>query len=533
MTKKVISTLMALAMLLSLVCVMSVPASAAAENEGDWTTYRAASQYPPEGYIPAEGEAPKVYLPEAGYTYTEEGFTVVPADYKDTHPFMTVQTKEPQYIKDGVYLQFRVDEYSYAGDDGADYWMALTLTNKPKVDPGATKYGGGWSYLCKGPGVTSTVAVTKPDDGDVAGYFKPIGFPTLTNVPTDDEGREIYTLEIMWNNGGYSMLLNGESVPGAAAATEMLESIDDEGNFYVGVTLYSMQKDGKAALTILKYGTSEGTASTPVGSDSKEPEENQMVLAPIADPNTIEPNMPAILLNPETITATSGYNCKLEPMGDNTWRVSASDDATFFNLSPKRSISYDAKDFPVVGVMFRNTEDITTGTIWYAAGDVLGPQDGYNTPLYIEDGRTYKSDKGDYVSTVTDLSGLWEGRINTIRLSFTLYDGAAYDVCYVGCFRSEAEANAYAENYLKTLGVDISAEATTVAEIPTDPEEAADDETASVSTASAETAVGSEVTNAPESETDKSGKGCKSVISFGAAATVLALAYIGTRKKKD
>lgn len=191
MIKKAISLLLSTAMLLTLVCAMIVHTSAAAE--GDWTTYRSATEYPKEGEEP---NPEKVYKPEAGYTYTKEGFTVVPADYKDTTPYMTVQTKEAQYIKDGVYMQFRVDDYAYAGDAGADQWIGISLNSQPNVAIGNTKHGGGWSDCIRGVGDgngSCTSAVTMPDEENAPGAYQPVGFHNIT-VPLDEEGREIYTL---------------------------------------------------------------------------------------------------------------------------------------------------------------------------------------------------------------------------------------------------------------------------------------------------------------------------------------------------
>ena len=125
--KKTLAICLILTMLVGMLPLLTL--SVGAEIAGDWTTYRAASEYPTED----DGKPQK---PEAGYQYTEEGFVVVPADYTDSTPFMTVQTKDPQPIKDGVYMEFRVDDYSYSGPDrNTDNWICISVTNKPKVTP--------------------------------------------------------------------------------------------------------------------------------------------------------------------------------------------------------------------------------------------------------------------------------------------------------------------------------------------------------------------------------------------------------------
>ena len=150
-TKRIISLLISAIMLLTMLPVVTLTTEAA-NIEGDWTTYRTASEYDdPDAEFDPDAE-PSVYKPEAGYTYTDEGFTVVPADYKDTTPFMTVQSKEQQSLKDGIYLQFRIDDYSYNGGTGADQWICITLNTKTKVEPGNPEFGGNWLTLIKGTG---------------------------------------------------------------------------------------------------------------------------------------------------------------------------------------------------------------------------------------------------------------------------------------------------------------------------------------------------------------------------------------------
>ena len=119
-TKRVISLLVCTAMLLAMI-PLSLTTVGAADIKGDWTTYRFANEYDDPNAEVDPDEEPTIYKPEAGYTYTDEGFTIVPADYKDTTPAMSVVTKEPQPIKDGIYLQFCIDDYSY---DGGTAWYA-------------------------------------------------------------------------------------------------------------------------------------------------------------------------------------------------------------------------------------------------------------------------------------------------------------------------------------------------------------------------------------------------------------------------
>jgi hypothetical protein len=530
MTKRIIAMLLCALMILSMIPVMAISTSAAAD--GIWTTYRFASEYDDPDEEPDPNEEPSVYKPEAGYTYTSEGFSIVPADYTDTTPSMSVITKDKQSVKDGIYLQFRIDDYSYDGGTGADQWIALSLSTGPKVAPGSANYGGGWLTLIRGTGngnSTTLPHLTDPATEDFGGTFNNIG-SIAAPVPMDDEGREIYTFEVSHNGTEYEIKVNGVVQPGGTQTSALLDKLDENGDFYVGINIQAGVKNGTAALTILKYGTSEADATTPVGGDEKEPEENQMTIAPIEDPSTVEANKPAILWDPTTVNIKGGNNCTFTVLGDNTWRVNATDAAVFMNFSPKRKWSYAGEDFPIFGIMFRNiwTE---SGTLWYAAGEVMGAKDGCNFPVSIYDGEFYGEDE-EYVFVPWDMTDLWEGRINTIRLDFAMADETLreFDICFAGMFRSEEEAYAYAEEYLKaTTDVDPDAtkeETEAPTEAPTDAPETNAPETNAPEQ-------GGDATQAPESETDAPKEGCGSVIGFSAVAILAAAAAAVALKKKD
>ena len=541
-TKRIIALIICAVMLLTMIPVVALT-SGAAEVEGMWTTYRSAGDYDDPDETLAEGEDPPIYKPEAGYTYTDEGFTIVPADYTGTAPFMTVATKEKQSAKEGIYLQFRVDEYAYDGGTNADQWICLTLntgkeehdgTFTGKVAPGSPAYGGGWLSLIRGVGngaSTTLPHLTDPKTEDFGGTFLNIGTITA-DVPVDEEGREIYTFEVNWTGTEYEMKINGVVQPGATQATTLLEKLDPNGEFFVGVTMMANVPDGKAALTILKYGTSEADATTPVGSDDKEPEENGFEEVTIADPNTIEPNKPAILWTPDTYNIKNGNNCTFTVLGDNTWRVEATETAVFFNWSPKRKWAYNAEDFPVFGIMVRNIW-VDGGTLWYAAGEVLGAQNDCQFPFSIYDGEMYEAADGtEYFYMLIDLDGMWEGKINTIRMDLAMQDEASreFDILFAGMFRSYDEGKAYGEEHLKTIGV-LDSDWTEAPETTAAPETEAPETNATVDTNATDT--GAADTKAPETTAATTEGGCASVIGMSAVAVLAAGAAFVALKKKD
>ena len=449
-TKRMTALLMALLLLTALLPQTLLPIGAV-EVMGDWTTYRFAYEYPDpnEPYDPWDET---IYRPEAGYQYTEEGFSTIAPSYEETTPSMTVITKEKQSVKDGIYLQFRVDDFSYDGGTGKDEWIALTLTTEGKVAPGHTAYGGGWMTLIRGRGdgnSTMMPHLTDPKTNDFDGMFTYVGMGSGA-VPLDDQGREIYTLEVTWNGREYEMKINGVVQPGTAQTTALLNKLDSDGEFYVGINIQSAVKDGTCALTILKYGTCEEDAVTPVGSDYKAPEANEFVVAEVEDPDTVSENQPAILWSPETYDLRLGENVSFTVSGDDTWRGAGFENYASWVFKAKNSWSYAAEDFPVFGMLLRNVGDFS-GVLAYAAGEVDAYWDDYSVDLGF--GTPYGED-GEYVFVPVDMTDLWHGRIKGIMLGLSL-ENREFDICFAGMFRSEDEAYTYAENYLTDRGISV------------------------------------------------------------------------------
>lgn len=541
--KSTFAFFVALLMILSSIPAMTFTASAA-EVVGDWDTYRAATDYKEPD--PETGEI-KAYRPAPGYTYTEEGFTTIPADYTNTTPFMTVQSKEKQSVKDGIYMEFRIDDYAYGGEDGAsDHWIAISLWSQQKVSPGNVKNGEGWVGHLRAPGggaasaCESSITVAKTDTN--AGSYSVPGIAACNAPQLDDEGREIYTYEVSWNGSQYEMKINGSPVAAMNAATTRLEEIDPNGEFYVGITLYSVAKNGAAALSILKYGTSESTATIPVGSDSKEPEENINVPpADIADPSTVPADQPCVAWDANTVNITTGGHLEFSPMGDGSYHVVGSEVSGYFSWHINRKISYDSKDFPVFAFLLRNYWGSDAG-LFYCAGDVVSANANYYTSWSPFDGDIFSTEEDEYTLVFVDLADMWEGRINSVRLEFggmTDADMREFDICWMGFFRNEDEARAYNQVRLKALGVNTEeTEAPTdeVTEAPTDEvTEAPTDEVTEAPTNTPDENPTEAPTGTPDETdgTDDTKKGCGSVVGMSAAIILTAAAAAYALHKKD
>ncbi len=443
--RRILPWILCAVMVLSMIPATIVATGAAEPGEGMWTTYRFANEYPDED---DEADETVIYKPNAGYTYTEEGFSVIAPDFTDITPAVSFQSKEKINLKDGVYLRFRIDEYSYGGTTNADHWIAPVITTEQKAAPGNVNYGGGWLTLIRGNGdgnFSSLVHMTDP----ARKTFQHIGTRNGT-VPMDDEGREIYTLSITWDTylETYKIMLNGVEQPGATQTTALLEKLSPSGEFYIGVNIHSGVQSGTAACTILKYGTSEATATTPVGNDRADPEKNQFVQAPIADPNTVPVNTPAILWSPETYKLTNGNNINFTVQDNLTWKAVATDSAVYWEFAAKNDWSYDADDFPVFGILLRSFR-LNDGVCWYCAGEIMTPHNNCTKPFYSGAGQ-YLDEAGEYIFIPIDLRGVWHGRINLVRLAFDMYDplSRTFGICFAGMFRSEAEAYSYANNYV-------------------------------------------------------------------------------------
>ncbi len=533
--KRILSVLVAAVMVLSMMPAMSFSTSAA-DIEGDWDTFRSGDTY-------EETDEP-TYAPAGGYEYTDEGFVMIGADYSNTTPFNTVQSKGKQAIKEGMYMEFRVDDYSYSGADGtADNWICLTIWNGQAPVPGNTHYGAGWLCLIRdngtvgGPVSLESYNTVAYEEGVNAGAFTALGANnTPAGVPLDDQGREVYTFEVTHDGTSYTISVNGTAVLGSAELTAHLDGLDPNGEFYIGVTMMSTVKDGKAAMSILKYGTDKASATTPVGSDSKDPEENpNQPPAPIADPSTVEVNKPCILYDANTVSKpTEANQMNVSPKGDGSFHIEMTDANAFLFFSTKRTESYSAQDFPVIALLFRDCW-ASGGTIWYFSGDILSANGQYQTNWSAYDGEVYGADE-EYSFVLIDLTDLWaEGRINGFRLDFNGVgeDDRAFDLCYAAHFRSEEEAYAYNTAYLTEKGISVdedTGEETT--EAATEPSE---ETTGGEGTPTPDTtpeAGSSAVTGtSTEQETDASASGCASVVVGAGGLLLLAAAVVVLRRK--
>ena len=512
--KKLLAVLLLLSMLASMLVI--TPAAAV---EGDWITLRQANDY--HEVDPETGEEPP-YQAAPGYTYTDEGFTTVPADYTGTCPYFNIRSKDKYDLKDGLYLQIRVDDFSYRGPEGnADEWILFSLWDSENIAPGQSGFGNGWFGLIRGSG-----------GGQDASFEGETVTPVL-----DDQGREIYTLEVEWDGSQYNFSLNGVHVAKSATITNTLNNTDKSGNFYVGISIQSTVKDGVAALSILKFGTSEKDATTPVGTDSAEPEPNNNITAPMMDPANIGENQPAVYWDATLYKNVSGQALDFLAMGNNSYRVTASDANGFFTWTVRKDISYAIEDFPVFAIMVKDYWK--SGTLWYFCGDIVGPTAGSHISFNAYDGEYFGDGYEDYTLVLVELDGMAEGRINGFRIDFNgmdIVNEPEFEICYMGCFRSWDEAAAYGNRFLtgeEEVPTEEPTEAPTTDETEAPTEDSTPDNGGDATEAPTDEGYGEPQPTFPGDTMPTEAKGCGSIMSFGAAAVLCAMAAAVVLRKKD
>ena len=137
--KKILSALLVAAMLVATLVVAVMPV-AAKNGDGEWSVYAIKSQYL-DGYADIMHDVP-------GYEYTDEGLRMIPATWKDSTPYATFQTTDPVYLKEGVYLQVRVDQFTY---DAGDRWFGFSVWDQQNVELGkqGDEYGYGVETLIR------------------------------------------------------------------------------------------------------------------------------------------------------------------------------------------------------------------------------------------------------------------------------------------------------------------------------------------------------------------------------------------------
>lgn len=544
--KKTLSLILSLVMIISTFAVFTV-SSTAAGVEGEWTVWGRNEWYD-------EDADPEDKKPLPGYEYNDDGFHTISPDYTNYTPWFTVQTKEKQDLSNGYYLEVRVDEFAYSnageGKDPADAWISFSIWSQERTSQGVaeTRHGFGYTNLMRGGGsYGGSVDSVSTCQAFTCGNAEKAEFSHKGNdgfEMIEKDGAKYVTLEI---DANFNLKICGKEMSSTnAAVSKYLNEVFPNKEAYISITFHTGVANKPVSCTITKAGPNGGTK--PTGTDKADPEANTKVVAPIAPSDTIPAGQPAILFDGTLTGANKAIptcgNATATANEDGSLHILTSDGVGYVTLTVRNEMSFEAKDFPYVGILTKNfcvCEDPSECDAWdeqmslrFYAGENMTADDTHMIQNFNEFTIIKGSDGTEYKYGVIDLSdlgeGMFEGRINGLRYDFQgiLQDAGrnSFDICYVGCFRSEEEAKAYAEKYTGS----------TIEEQPTDPEETdAPPTEAPTDEAPTEAATKAPATTEkPKDNDDK--KGCKSVAGVGAVAVVVAALGAGVvsfkRKRK-
>ena len=565
--KKILSSLLVAAMLLSMVIVASLPAAAI---DGDWTTYGPAS----ESDNDYTGDPTSI----PGYEYTSDGLRIIPANWEEQVVYGTAQTKNTFDIRDGLYMEIKVDKFDIYNEDGTvqDNWISFTIWDSKNVEPGKTSYGEG----------VTTLNRIGLDEEKNAYYYGEVDWYTggftskgktwqkdaddkMVKKYLNEEGSFTMTLEIKKVGGAYQTIINGAAAP--SSVNEYIATKFANGEAYIGVTYRHGNTGGEVDMTITKFGQTKEDATTPDGDDKKDPVDNSAyhVKAPLADASTVPAGQPCFLLTGNLAdSATKKFYGNQGGVGsvsdDFTMHVEADSGWTSFIVDVKNDVSYDIDDFPVMMMLTKDfctcddPEDcyaneyisgyLMTGKEYAAGNNKISTLDICWDPIIVDEG-----DKaGNYLyftfDSSDDLIFTAEGRINSVRidvngLKYQEVGRNSIDVVFVAFFRTAEEAEAYVMSYLgleseDVGGGDTEAPDDNTTEAPADDTtEAPAEDTTEAPVGNTTEAKGEEKTEANDVNVNLNVKGgCGSAIGAGAAAIVALVAACGAvvlKKKED
>ena len=549
--EKTISFILVLIMLVAAFAVAAVPASAA---DGEWTVYAPPAQTKDD----YEGTLKAV----PGYEYTSDGFHIIPGDWTDDTAWAAMRTKEPVSLLDGIYLEVRVDAFSY---EASDSWINLNLWDTANMAPGDSKYGQGFQTLIRPRFDDATGKYYVEDIQWFMRGFERV-YPSAELQPAEkiyvaDDGTLTLRLELLPTDNGYSIFVNGGPAP--AEINEWFSQFfktERDNEAYVGVVMSSSLKSGTAECTITKFGTSKETALVPMGDDTVAPQAStHQESAPIIDSSTVPEGQPCLIYtgdkaNSDTrICGTSDGDTYYIEDDFCVRAVTTNNAMAVVTFSTDKEASYDIDDFPVMMVLTKNyctCDDpencyaIETMYAYVMAGDKIAPGKDCKTPefdicwspIVVEDGEK----AGSYLYFTYDLSDErvieLSGRIRGMQLFFTevAYTEAGRNgvsVAMVAFFRSIADVEPFVYNY---LGVDGGASSGDETNAPTEEptvetteaitEEITEEQTEAKTEKQTEAKTEAKTEKQTEKASAAAEGGCGSMIGTGAFVVILSLA---------
>ena len=208
--KKLLSIMLAMAMVLSLVIVAAVPAAAI---EGEWTVTAQADQ---ENGVTKEENFNSV----AGYEYDANGFHMTAANWAGQTPWARFVSKAKVDLKEGVYMEIVIDEFKgQHGVDWSDAWYNVMLTETQFVTPGAPAEGEAVQNLLR-PYSDSLYTTTWYTTGN---FVQTAAGHSDVTIATNANGKQVLTVEIAWDGTTYTYTINGVSASTVVSAKNVLK----------------------------------------------------------------------------------------------------------------------------------------------------------------------------------------------------------------------------------------------------------------------------------------------------------------------
>lgn len=554
--KRGLSLIIAMLMIISTVAVVSVFAEEVpAETEGNWEVHLDAIE---EEKI-ANGE--ESYLPCPGYKYTDDGFEVVPPEYKNAQAKYTVISKT-KYDTRNFSIKIRLDEYDASGDNWVSFSFWSQKHGLVQGHPNSKgEYGYGWTSLIRD-------ANTAYDDKDMKlsvlqGFNcgtkeTPGGFYNRTvkefEPIVDENGIQYLELKVV----DMHVFINGTEL-GSDNSKSVRDAFKNDGFLaYFGISVKSGLSETPIKFTILDV---DGVK--PTGSDSKEPEVKTREFGEMKDSSSVPAGMPGVLFDAtfehQNNKMPTTSKCDADITDDNTFKITPYDTIGSVGFWVRDDYSIEVKDFPYVVILLKNfctCEKVEGKTMqescmfeetcgfFYCAGKTLQPDNDHRLPLpgeYMYD-VTPEGSEDYYTIFVAKATAadLLEGpaRIHGVRFDFAKASPSRdFEVVSAGYFRSNAEL----VTFLTEQGYNIS-----IDDLPEDEEDNTDDmENDAPVDDDYDSYPGEEEDSSEEKKsekkttTDSSDEGldsCGSVVGMGAATIIATVCVVGTvvfKKKKE
>ncbi len=526
--KKILSVLLAAMMVVSCLAVLAVSVGAddMSGAAGEWDVFAGSDDYPEIG--DTSGEVNPLWRSIPGKEYTEDGLELVVPDWSDYSPRATFQTKNAVNLRDGVYLQLRIDDFTWEANDK---WLQFQLfSDKVDAHDEMTTYS--WITFRPdntGKKITQCYVVTSP--AGTATMSSATNIASTIEPRFDDEDNMIIDFEITYNKGTYNFLINGVSVnPDAVASfSEYIEDLD--GRMYVGVAAQNNVKNGVVDFTITKYGKNATDASKPVGNDKTGPVNRKNTPAPAGDPDAIAAGQPALWLSASSETSDIAFKLNGTRLLDDSLRMKFDGNQNWFVAYVTNEKTYNVEEFPYAMVMVRNyctcewhdidgdwevtkldvecacTETINSGVI---IGDIVQAGDvSVKGAMGVSDITKVGEDFYSYFVidyTEGNNAGNFGGRINGLTINLNGFRSGEgnrneFDLVGIGYFKTtddietfyEAKLADYqakfekGESFLPNTDNNDGEEVTTAEEVTTEAEETTVEETTAEETTVAET----------------------------------------------